>query len=42
MQTQCSAKEMGFGRPGGRRVVADFDGGMVSSDAGGLLLAETG
>jgi hypothetical protein len=31
---------MGFGRAGGRRVVADFDGGMVSSDAGVLLLGE--
>src|SRR5580700_1478981 len=41
MQTECSAKEMGFGRAGGRRVVADFDGGMVSSDAGALLLGET-
>ena len=41
MQTQCSPSEMGFGRAGGRRVVADFDGGMVSSDAGALLLGET-
>jgi Transposase DDE domain group 1 len=41
MQTQCSAKAMGFGRAGGRRVVAAFDGGMVSSDGGALLLAET-
>jgi len=40
MQTQCSATEIGFGRAGGRRVVADFDGGMVSSDAGALLLGE--
>ena len=41
MQTQCSLTEMEFGRAGGRRVVADFDGGMVSSDAGALLLGET-
>jgi hypothetical protein len=41
MQTECSAKEIDFGRAGGRRVVADFDGGMVSSDAGALLLGET-
>ncbi len=40
MQTQCSLTEMAFGRAGGRRVVADFDGGMVSSDAGALLLGE--
>jgi len=32
---------MDFGRAGGRRVAADFDGGMVSSDAGALLLGET-
>ena len=41
MPTECSASEMDFGRAGGRRVVADFDGGLVSSDAGALLLAET-
>lgn len=41
MQTECSASEIDFGRAGGRRIVADFDGGMVSSDGGGLLLAET-
>ena len=41
MQTECSASEMDFGRAGGRRVVADFDGGMVSSDGGALLLADT-
>ena len=41
MPRQCSAKEIDFGRAGGRRVVADFDGGMVSSDAGALLLGET-
>jgi hypothetical protein len=41
MQTECSAKEIDFGRADGRRVVADFEGGMVSSDAGALLLGET-
>jgi Transposase DDE domain group 1 len=41
MQTECSANDIDFGRAGGRRVVADFDGGMVSSDAGALLLGET-
>jgi len=40
MRTQCSLTEIGFGRAGGRRIVADFDGGMVSSDAGALLLNE--
>jgi hypothetical protein len=41
MQTECSANEIDFGRAGGRRVVTDFDGGLVSSDAGALLLGET-
>ena len=41
MLTECSLTEMDFGRAGGRRIVADFDGGMVSSDAGALLLGET-
>jgi hypothetical protein len=41
MRTRCSPTEMDFGRAGGRRVVADFDGGVVSSDAGALLLGET-
>ena len=39
--TQCSLTEMEFGRAGGRRVVADFDGGMVWSDGGALLLSQT-
>lgn len=41
MPTECSAKEITYGRAGRRRVVADFDGGMVSSDAGAVLLSET-
>jgi len=41
MPTECSPAAMDFGRAGGRRVVAAFDGGMVSSDAGALLLGET-
>jgi hypothetical protein len=40
MPTECSPGEMDFGRAGGRSVVAAFDGGMVSSDAGTLLLGE--
>jgi hypothetical protein len=40
MQTECSASEIDFGRAGGRGVVADFDGGMVSSDAGAVLLGD--
>jgi len=38
MQTECSAKSSGFARVAGRPVVADFDGGALTSDAGGLLL----
>src|SRR5713101_7844363 len=41
MPPECSATEIDFGRASGRRVVADFDGGMVSSDAGALLLGAT-
>ena len=41
MLTQHRPSEMEFGRAGGRRVLADFDGGLVTSDAGSLLLAET-
>jgi hypothetical protein len=38
MQTERSTKASGFGRVEGRPVVADFDGGALTSDAGGLLL----
>ena len=38
MQTECSAKRSMFGRVEGRPVVAEFDGGALTSDAGGLLL----
>ena len=38
MQTECSAKASAFGRVEGRPVVAEFDGGALTSDAGGLLL----
>src|SRR5260370_16317788 len=41
MQTKCSRTGMELGSGGGGLVVADFDGGMVSSDAGALLLGET-
>ena len=37
MQTECSAKPSEFARVEGRSVVADFDGGALTSDAGGLL-----
>jgi hypothetical protein len=38
MQTECSAEPSLFGRVDGRPVVAEFDGGALTSDAGGLLL----
>ena len=38
MQTECNADLFGFARVEGRSVVAAFDGGMITSDAGGLLL----
>src|SRR3954454_8940131 len=41
MPTQCSATGMGFGRAGGRELVAGFDGGRVTSEAGALLLGAT-
>src|SRR5271163_14165 len=39
MQTECSAKPSAFGQVEGRPVVAEFDGGALTSDAGGLLLS---
>jgi hypothetical protein len=41
MQTECSAGQLEFEGFDGRRVVAAFDGGAVTSDAGALLLRET-
>ena len=38
--TECSAPSFEFQALGGRQVVAAFDGGKVTSDAGGLLLRE--
>ncbi len=38
MQTECSAERSMFGRVEGRSVVAEFDGGALTSDAGGLQL----
>jgi class 3 adenylate cyclase len=38
MQTECSAKPSAFGRVEGLSVVAEFDGGALTSDVGGLLL----
>ena len=40
MTTECSAKQLEFHGLGRRAVVADFTGGAISSDGGGLLLRE--
>jgi hypothetical protein len=40
MQTQCISDQLEFEAFDGRRVVAGFDGGLVTSDAGTLLLRE--
>src|ERR1700712_5670541 len=41
MPTDCSAEPLLFAPVGGRSVVADFDGGAITSDAGALLLGAT-
>jgi len=41
MPTECSADLFGFSSVEGHRVVAAFDGGRVSSDAGAVLLGAT-
>ena len=41
MQTECSADLFGFARVESRAVVAGFDGGTMTSDAGALLLGAT-
>ena len=41
MPTECSAEHFDFGTVEGRAVEAAFDGGLVSSDAGALLLGAT-
>jgi hypothetical protein len=38
--TECNAGQLEFHGLGKRAVVADFDGGIISSDGGGLLLRE--
>ncbi|MGD8385340.1 MAG: IS1380 family transposase [Lysobacterales bacterium] len=39
--TECTQSSFGFEAHGSREVVARFDGGTMSSDAGGLLLRQT-
>ena len=41
MPTECSAERFDFGIVEGRAVEAAFDAGLVTSDAGALLLGAT-
>ena len=41
MQTECGADLLGFAPVEGRKVVAGFDGGTMTSDAGAMLLGAT-
>ena len=41
MQTECSRDSFGFTAVEGREVVAAFNGGAITSDAGALLLGAT-
>ena len=41
MQTECSADLFGFASVEGRKVVAAFDGGRMTSEAGAMLLGAT-
>ena len=41
MQTECNPNRFDFARVEGRAVVASFDGGKITSDAGALLLGAT-
>ena len=41
METQCTPTQLEFHALGRRKVVGRFDGGNITSDAGGLLLRET-
>jgi hypothetical protein len=38
MDTQCIQEQMVFQQLGRREVIGRFDGGAISSDAGGMLL----
>jgi len=40
METQCIQEQMVFQQLGRREVIGRFDGGMISSDGGGVLLRE--
>ena len=40
METECNKLALDFQPLGGRQITARFDGGTITSDAGGLLLRE--
>jgi len=40
MRTECNARRFAFQALGRRQVTGRFDGGAITSDAGGLLLRE--
>ena len=42
METQCIQEQMEFQQLGRREVIGRFDGGMISSDAGGIAVARGG
>ncbi len=41
METQCTPSQLEFHAIGKREIISKFDGGNITSDAGGLLLRET-
>ena len=40
MNTECNSKQLTFQGLGNKKVIANFDGGTITSDAGALLLRE--
>ena len=38
--TECNRQSLSFSRLGRQKITANFDGGRLTSDAGGLLLRE--
>lgn len=41
MKTECNPEQLDFSMLGSRQILADFGGGDISSDGGGLLLRKT-
>ena len=42
MDAECISRAFGFHEVGGREVIAQFNGGQISSDGGGQLLGVVG